>query len=78
MEWIICIVLVVIAFIFGVEITEHRFAKQCENKLVGSLKIDTTDPDGPYIFAEFSKPVDTIFLNKYVILKIDANSISHD
>ena len=78
MEWVICVVLVVVTFIFGVKITERRFAKQCENKIVGSLKIDTTDPDGPYIFAEFNKPVDTIFLNKYVILKIDANSISHD
>ena len=74
MEWIIWIVLIVIAFKCGVVITERRFAKQCKNKIVGSLKIDTSDPDGPYIFAEFTQPIETIFKNKYVILKID----SHD
>lgn len=74
MEWIICVVLVGITFIFGVKITERRFAKQFENKIVGSLKIDTTDPDGAYIFAEFDKPIESVFSNKYVILKID----SHD
>lgn len=74
MEWVIWIILIVIAFIFGVELTERRFAKQCEDKIVGSLKIDVSDPDGPYIFAEFNTPVETIFSNKYVILKID----SHD
>ncbi len=74
MEWVICVVLACIAFIFGVRITERRFANQCENKIVGSLKIDTSDPDGSYIFAEFNKPIETIFSNKYVILKID----SHD
>ena len=81
MEWVIWVIagillcsLIVIPFIFGVSITEHRFDKQCEDKLIGSLKIDTSDPDGPYIFAEFNKPIETIFKNKYVILKID----SHD
>lgn len=78
MEWLIWIVLIVIAFILGVEVTERRFANQYKNKIVGSLKIDTSDPDGPYIFAEFSKPVEKIFSNKYIVMKIDARSISHD
>lgn len=81
MEWTVWVIagillcsLIVIPFIFGVSITERRFAKQCEYKLIGSLKIDTSDQDGPYIFAEFTQPIETIFKNKYVILKIN----SHD
>lgn len=78
MEWFIYIISIILAFLIGVDITERRFADQRKNKIVGSLEIDTSDPDGPYIFAEFNKPVETIFSNKYIILKVNARYNSHN
>ena len=78
MEGFIYIISIILAFLIGVDITERRFADQCKNKIVGSLEMDTSDPDGPYIFAEFNKPVETIFSNKYIVLKVNARYNSHN
>lgn len=40
----------------------------------GTLRIDTSDPDGPFMFLELSKDVDTVASKKYVILKVDLKS----
>ena len=40
----------------------------------GTLRIDTSDPDGPFIFLELSKDVDTVASKKYVILKVNLKS----
>ena len=47
--------------------------------LVGTLRIDTSDPDDvPYMFLELSKGVDAISSKKYVILRVNINNfISH-
>ena len=37
----------------------------------GTLRIDTSDPDGPFMFLELSKDVDTVASKKYVILKVN-------
>lgn len=46
---------------------------------VGSLRIDTSDPDdGPYLFLELSKDVGAVYQKKYVTLKVNTKSfISH-
>lgn len=41
---------------------------------IGTLRIDTSDPDGPFMFLELSKGVDTIASKKYVILKVNLKS----
>lgn len=38
---------------------------------IGTLQIDTSDPDGPFMFLELSKDVDTVASKKYVILKVN-------
>lgn len=44
-------------------------------KVVGSLCVDTSDPeDGPYLFLELSKSMDVVAKKKYVILKVNLNS----
>lgn len=44
-------------------------------KVVGSLRVDTSDPeDGPYLFLELSKSMDVVAKKKYVILKVNLNS----
>ena len=50
-----------------------------KSKSVGSLRIDTSDPDdGPYLFLELSKGLVEIYRKKYVMLKVDIqNYIPH-
>ncbi|MBS6180510.1 MAG: hypothetical protein KH921_06955 [Erysipelotrichaceae bacterium] len=44
-------------------------------KVIGSLRVDTSDPeDGPYLFLELSKSMDVVAKKKYVILKVNLNS----
>ena len=38
---------------------------------IGTLRIDTSDPDGPFMFLEMSKDVDTVESKKYVVLKVN-------
>ena len=39
--------------------------------IVGSLRIDRSDPsDGPYMFLELNKPVQSVTSKAYVILKV--------
>lgn len=38
---------------------------------IGTLRIDTSDPDGPFMFLELSKDVNTVASKKYVILKVN-------
>ena len=47
---------------------------------VGSLRIDTSDPDdGPYLFLELSKDIGEIYRKKYVIFKVSLkNFIPHE
>lgn len=41
---------------------------------VGDLRIDTSDPDGPYLFLELSKGVGDIYRKKYVTLRINTKN----
>lgn len=46
---------------------------------VGTLHIETTDPDGPYLFLELSTDVSNIIDTKQVMLDVDTKSyISQD
>ncbi len=38
---------------------------------IGTLRIDTFDPDGPFMFLELSKDVDSVTFKKYVVLKVN-------
>lgn len=40
----------------------------------GTLRIDTSDPDGPFMFLELSKDVDAVASKKYIILKVNLKS----
>lgn len=47
---------------------------------VGSLRIDTSDPDdGPYLFLEMSKDINKVCKKKYITLKVNLkNFIPHE
>lgn len=46
--------------------------------VVGTILIETTDPDGPYLFLDLSRPVDYVGQQTEVICKIDSNGVSRD
>lgn len=47
-------------------------------KSVGALRIDTSDPDGPYMFLELDKGIETVSSKKYVLLRVNLkNYIPH-
>ncbi len=39
--------------------------------LVGALRVDRSDPDGPFMFLELKKPVSSVTSKKYVVLKVE-------
>lgn len=42
---------------------------------VGTLRVDTSDPDdGPYMFLELSKDVRTVMSKKYIVLKVNTKN----
>lgn len=43
-------------------------------KTVGTLRIDSSDPDGPYIFLELSRGVGDIRREEFVNLKVNTDS----
>lgn len=43
---------------------------------VGTILIETSDPDGPYLFLDLEKPVDYIGQHTEVVCKINTNGIS--
>lgn len=42
-------------------------------KKVGTLLIETTDPDGPYLFVSLDVPVDEVGINETVAMNVVTN-----
>ena len=74
MELIICVIVgIIIGIVFGRQVFRRD--------VVGSLRVDQSDPDsGPYLFLELShKGANAIYKKKYVVLKANIkNYISHE
>lgn len=69
------VVIFITGFLVGCGITVAIFKQKC----VGALRVDTSDPDGPFIFLESSKSIDFIASKKSVMLEVNLkNYISHD
>ena len=74
------LVMDVLIFVVGVLIGCIFMAIISRVKSVGSLRVDTSDPDdSPYLFLELSKDVDEIYKKKYVTLTVNTkNFIPHE
>ncbi len=69
------VVIFILGFLVGCGITAAIFRRKC----IGTLRVDTSDSDGPFIFLEASKSIDVIASKKTVMLKVNLkNYISHD
>ena len=69
----------VIVFVIGMVIGCVFSSIVRRSKSVGKLRIDTSDPDGPFMFLELSKGVGDLSAKKQVLLQVDLKSyISHE
>ena len=69
--------LTMLGIIIGIVFGRQVFRRD----VVGSLRIDQSDPDsGPYLFLELShKGADAIYKKRYVVLKVNIKDyISHE
>ncbi|GHV47364.1 hypothetical protein FACS189499_04740 [Clostridia bacterium] len=71
--------IVLIALVVGVLIGCILMTVIGRTKVVGTLRMDRSDPDDdPYLFLELSKRVDIIYRKKYVTMKVNTeNLLSH-
>lgn len=62
----------ILAFIFV------RYRRRKEQP-VGVLRVETSDPDGPYLFLEIHTGIDDVMRRKQVMLEVSTqNYISHE
>ena len=64
------VMMLFLGFIFGILVRDVM----SKTKTVGNLRIDTSDPDGPYMFLELTKGVDYVYREKYITLKVDTHN----
>lgn len=59
---------------------DESYIKKALPKTVGTLLIETTDPDGPYLFVDLNVPVDEVGSHKKVAMNVQTNGpdISRD
>lgn len=59
----------VISFIFGY-VTGRVFRKQKPVETFGNLRVDRSDPDGPYLFLELDRDPDLLFMREDVTFHV--------
>lgn len=76
--FILVILIAFLSFVTGFIFWEARNRDRTYNEAVGDLRIDRSDPDGPYLFLELDKPLNTFEQEEYVVFRIkNENYISH-
>lgn len=76
MWWAIGIIL---TFVLGIAIGLFTSVAITKRFSSGTLKMNRTDPDGPYLFLELSEDIDEILRMEYITLKVDPNDyVSHE
>lgn len=70
MEWVIFLLGLILGAALGVGITRVT----SRTKPIGTLRIDTSDPDGPYLFLELNKGIGEFYTQDYVMLEVSNES----
>lgn len=81
-DWIIgfgvCVLVAIAAWILGYlrgcVFKENEMLSKMPKKC-GTVLIETSDPDGPYLFLDLSVPVDELGSQKEVIFTVDMNGV---
>lgn len=73
MDWMLMVVGLVglgIGIIIGRYISKSTY----QTKPIGTLRIDTSDSDGPYLFLELDKNVGDIYSEEYVCFRVNTEN----
>lgn len=71
--------LILIMFAVGVIVGSVATQLILWSKRVGNLRVDTSDPDGPYLFLELTKGLESVTKKDIVVLKVrEENFISQE
>lgn len=67
---IMIFVIAICSVILGYIMAAEKYSK----KTIGTLRIDSSDPDGPYLFLELETDPNIIKKEKHILLKVDTKS----
>lgn len=62
------VVFLICGYVLGYSLGKNK------RKPIGTLRVDSSDPDGPYMFLELETDPSVIKKEKYVLLKVDTKS----
>lgn len=76
--WTVVLFIMILAITIPIVYRAGRAAQKAKDiselpEIAGTILIDTSDPDGPYLFLDLEKPVDMIGTKEKVICKVKTN-----
>ena len=71
---LVTIVAWILGYLRGCVIKENEMLLKMPKKC-GTVLVETSDPDGPYLFLDLSVPIDELGSQKEVIFMVDTNGV---
>lgn len=75
MEWFIVILGLALESAFFVGYRFCIWYNDLRKDVMGTLRIDRSDPDGPYLFLELDKPLPSFENDKYVVFRVENENL---
>lgn len=70
MDWLALVIFALIGGVIGGVLTKLI----SPTRTIGTLRIDTSDSDGPYLFLELDKGIGDFYKDEYVTLRVSTES----
>ena len=74
---IIVAMAVSVGLIAGILWTSFALRKPDIRETYGTILIETSDPDGPFLFLDLDKSVEEIAMHETVAFKVDTNGVTN-
>ena len=71
---LVAIVTWILGYLRGCVVKENEMLSKIPKKC-GTVLVETSDPDGPYLFLDLSVPIDELGSQKEVIFTVDTNGV---
>lgn len=71
---LIAILSFIVGYLRGCVFKEDEMLSKMPKKC-GTVLVETSDPDGPYLFLDLSVPIDELGSQKEVIFTVDTNGV---
>ena len=79
MNWLMLALVLILMFIIGLAVGLTFARHVIRKETYGTLRIDRSDPDGPYLFLELDRNVEELSKQKHVVFNVlDKNYISQE